>query len=393
MLPATEPDPTLPQAGAQVTPVPDERLLVALAARTTEAPLARRPDWRQAFERVFLIPDGASYDALSQAPLGGELVGADSMSLLQVVELAPVRALAVVRDEPQGGGPLRAVRLLRPILDGQLDFVCPLYARHKWEGLVSTGIQYPLVRCLFGKAMRRPMESEFAISRRLALDLHRDRDWESDPAHAGSDTWMAAKALAGDYGVAQVRVGNRPAAASGEDLSAALARVADQLFREMERHAATWQRSFNHLPSPDLGETMVSSEGIPAPVVASMLNAFRLGHQELLPIWRLALPPATLLALQRIARLPEADFAMDDSLWARILYDFSLGYHARVMDRGQLLRAMTPLYLGWAASFVNQTKDLDFAAVERRVESLCAAFASSKPYLISRWRWPDSFNP
>jgi len=27
------------------------------------------------------------------------------------------------------------------------------------------------------------------------------------------------------------------------------------------------------------------------------------------------------------------------------------------------------------------------------LERLCTAFENGKPYLLSRWRWPDRFNP
>jgi hypothetical protein len=32
-------------------------------------------------------------------------------------------------------------------------------------------------------------------------------------------------------------------------------------------------------------------------------------------------------------------------------------------------------------------------AGEQRLERLCQAFEASRPYLVSRWRWPDRFNP
>jgi hypothetical protein len=31
--------------------------------------------------------------------------------------------------------------------------------------------------------------------------------------------------------------------------------------------------------------------------------------------------------------------------------------------------------------------------VEQRIEALCLAYEAEKGYLISRWRWPDRFNP
>ena len=32
-------------------------------------------------------------------------------------------------------------------------------------------------------------------------------------------------------------------------------------------------------------------------------------------------------------------------------------------------------------------------AVEARIERLCENFETEKPYLISRWRWPERFRP
>jgi len=115
--------------------------------------------------------------------------------------------------------------------------------------------------------------------------------------------------------------------------------------------------------------------------------------QDLVELWGAVLPPATLLSLRRAARQPGASFRLDDGLWARVVYDFALGHRQRVMDRGQLLRSLTPVYLGWLAGFVGEGAGQGPDGVEARVERLCLAFEAEKPYLISRWRWPDRFNP
>ena len=104
-------------------------------------------------------------------------------------------------------------------------------------------------------------------------------------------------------------------------------------------------------------------------------------------------PPATRLALRRIGANQAHGLRVDDGLWARIVYDFAVAWYTHTVDRGQLLAAMTPLYLGWVAGFVNDVLGLDVAATEARVEVLCTAFEAEKPYLIRRWRWPDSFSP
>jgi len=59
------------------------------------------------------------------------------------------------------------------------------------------------------------------------------------------------------------------------------------------------------------------------------------------------------------------------------------------MPHEHLLGALTPLYLGWLASFVEQTRGaLD---IDHRLEQLGEAFEMKKPYLIAGWRWPERF--
>jgi hypothetical protein len=110
-------------------------------------------------------------------------------------------------------------------------------------------------------------------------------------------------------------------------------------------------------------------------------------------IWGLLLPPATLLELKKMARQSDEAFRCPDEVWCRIVYDFAVGYHMRVIPRDHLLGALAPLYLGWLASFVLQTEQASSEDAENRLEQLCVAYEAQKSYLISRWRWPDRFRP
>jgi glucosylglycerate synthase len=48
-----------------------------------------------------------------------------------------------------------------------------------------------------------------------------------------------------------------------------------------------------------------------------------------------------------------------------------------------------PLYSGWLASFILQVREAGVEAADQRVDDLAMAFEKQKPYLISRWRWPE----
>jgi len=54
---------------------------------------------------------------------------------------------------------------------------------------------------------------------------------------------------------------------------------------------------------------------------------------------------------------------------------------------------MTPLYLAWVASYANDLGKTKGDGIEQRLERVSVAFESAKSYLVSRWRWPDRFNP
>ena len=82
---------------------------------------------------------------------------------------------------------------------------------------------------------------------------------------------------------------------------------------------------------------------------------------------------------------------MSDSLWARTVYDFLLAYRLRTINRGHLLGALTPLYLAWVASHILLARS--GVDPEKHVEEVALAFETDKAYLVSRWRWPDRFNP
>jgi hypothetical protein len=288
--------------------------------------------------------------------------------------------------------------LFGPILADGLDLVAPAYARGRLEGVLVTGVAYPLTRALFGQRLRQPLGREIAVSRRLAERLLTDAEWRTDaatdPATAGAELWVVAKALARDARVAQVFLGPRPAPqAQPADVSAALAGVLDTIFHEMERHADRWQRVRGSVPVATFGDAHVAEDGRHVPAPGPLVAAFDLGWRDLRPLWSAVLPPQCLLALQRIPREPPETFRMPDAIWARILYDFAVAWRFKAMERSQLLRSLTPLYLGWVASFVNEVGPLDHDASEARVERLCLAFENEKPYLIARWRWPDRFSP
>jgi hypothetical protein len=327
-------------------------------------------------------------------PLEGVEEDDEISALLAAAERLQAPAAALIQPDAHDGDSDWLRQLLLPVIDGGYDLVSPWYTRQGFDGAVNNGIVYPLTRTLFGLRLRQPICREVALSAKAARHLLSDAAWHEELARAGPDMWFAPPAISGQLKVCQSHVGRHTGrlAQSDEGVAKALARVLGILFRGMERHAASWQRTrdagalatFGSAPSPEGTAPLIDS--------SAMVDAFRLGYRDLHRVWSLVLPPATLLALKRAAEDRTA-FRIPDSLWARIVYDFAVGHRVRALERTQLLLSMTPLYLGWVASFVGEMGAAPAAQLEERIEALCAEFERSKRYLIARWRWPDRFLP
>jgi glucosylglycerate synthase len=282
--------------------------------------------------------------------------------------------------------------LSEPVLSHGFDLVAPYYRRHPYEGALTKGIVGPMFRALYGVRLRQPAAGEFVCSSRLLDRFLEDDVWDRDGAQVGIDLWLTSAAVSGDFRIGEATLGVRRQARPDEalDLATTMTQVVGALFSDLEYRVDRWQRVRSSVPVQQFGEL---TPGAALPPVSidheQLIESFRLGYRELRDIWTWVLPPRTVIDLRRLVDGPVGSFRLDDELWARIVYDFALGYRLRVLARDHVLRSLVPLYLAWLASFVIEVRGQSDEDVERRLERLGAAFEAQKPYLISRWRWPE----
>lgn len=273
-----------------------------------------------------------------------------------------------------------------PVLDRQCELVMPIYALNRYEGLVNTAILMPVTRALYCKRVQMPLALDFAASARYAERV-------TAMGNRGL-LWPSIAAAQETMQVGQVYLpAHYQTPMEGLELATVLTQIVGALFQEMERSAAVWQRGRSAQPTPVWGQPVEAPEASNGVEVRPMIESFQLAARNLDEIWQLVLPPVTLLELKHLARASAEQFKMADRLWARIVFDFALAHRLRAISRVHLMGALTPLYLGWVASYVQEVSGLTLEQVAQRQEQLARAFEENKPYLVSRWRWPDRFNP
>ncbi len=320
------------------------------------------------------------------------LTAGDFVNAYQLADKNKARGLLMLGSESGSLGASALQGLANAVLNAPTDLAVSCYDLPPRAGLVNSAILYPLTRALFASRVRYPLAPDLGLSLRMAERLARAAQRFTAISQGEAPLWPVNEATVAGFAIGQFDVGPRlQPQPTGPDLNTILPLVTGALFSDIDAKAAFWQR-FRPLPPereplPMLQEH--SSEA--APEIGPMLQAFRLSYTNLQEIWSLVLPPRSLFGLKRLAATDAAEFRMSDSLWARIVYDFLLAHRLRTINRGHLLGALIPLYLAWVASHINITASC--ANTEAHIEAAASAFEAEKTYLVSRWRWPDRFNP
>jgi len=318
--------------------------------------------------------------------------GTTYQSLFALARITGARVCTIVNSDLAALESGAAGSLAAPVLTGDCDLAMPIYAQGRFEGLLNASVLSPLTRTLYGKRVRYPLAQDFAVSAGL-LPIF---EHPSKRLQAGGENlfWPATEAAIRDKKVCQVHVDVRhEGLAEGVELTTVLTQVLGPLFTDIEMNAAVWQRIRGSHAVPISGAPFPAAEERGPIDTRPMVESFVLALSNLQDLWSLVLPPVSQMELKRMARSAPEQFRVPDELWVRIVYDFALAHRLKILSRSHLMGALTPLYLAWVASYANEVAALSDAAAEARVERLAQAFEAGKPYLLSRWRWPDRFNP
>jgi glucosylglycerate synthase len=388
-LPALAPD-ALPYALQSIAAAfPNESVLVA-SSHALENP--------SDFPTLDLIPYTSA-----RSDVGWILAAGDYASAAQLALEHNARAIILLGGDTAALSHPNALdpNLLRSLVDclrtKNVDLVLPRFSIGPNDALVNSALLYPLSRALFGADIRFPLPIDAAISARLAQRLASTTQRLMALNQGSSLLWPVAESAAAGFSVrdvtCQAAPPTPPPPATQADFNALFTSIAGSLFNDIETKSSFWQRARGmYAPSIQPSSPPPIAELAASPEIHSMIETFRLAQDNLQEIWSLVLPPQSRLALKKLSVLSPDAFTMEPDLWARIVYDFALAYHLRTLNRSHLLGAMTPLYFAWVASYLRFVAD-DTARAAHAIELTAAAFENEKSYIVSRWRWPDRFNP
>jgi len=308
-------------------------------------------------------------------------------SVVAAADLLRARSCAVVSPGTTNLTPSWVANLLRPVYREQFDFVAPLYARSRFQGLLARDLLYPMSRAIFGRSIREVYSDEWGFSGRLASQCLEQEVWHEEAVRARPGAWMAITAMCRDFKCCQYFLGPKTAAVPGTsaDIVEAIRQTVGNLFWCMEANQAQWLNRTGSQAVPTFGpDHELLADGIPG-TQEKIFDLFRSGVNELHPILASILAEDTHAQVKAIALLDPGKFRFSIELWVRTLYEFAASYHRAALNRDHLVQALIPLYRGRLYSFLLEHAASSAEAMEAESEILCQEFERQKPYLVARW--------
>jgi glucosylglycerate synthase len=307
----------------------------------------------------------------------------------KVVELG-AQAVVVVDSDVKSITPQWIRNLAEPLFKG-FGFVCPLYVRHKYESTLASIIAYPMTRCLYGRRVRQPTAGDFGFHGQLAEKFLQCPVWTDSAQNYGINIWMSTVAINARMPICQSFMGG-PKVHRNEDpfaqLTALFHQVVGTLFDLMALYAGFWRQVKWSKPTAIFG---ISGEEVESPP-AMGLNEKRLherflrGFEDYLGLWQGIFDQSVMHKLQEMRGLGLQQFSFPIQTWVNILFDAAIAYHQTPdVNRGTLLDALLPIYMGKVLAFVRKTERVSVQQAEEQVENECMVFEETKPYLLGKW--------
>lgn len=306
-------------------------------------------------------------------------------TILAAADLLHAKACAVVSASTPNLAPSWVTTLLNAVYRDNYDFAAPLYSRHRYDGLLTRNLLYPMCRALYGKPIRELRASEFAFSGRFASQSLAKGEWHNEAVQGGAELWMAIHAMSCGYRCCQMHLGPKARPSSTAGIVNVIRQTVSGLFWCLESTAPFW---LGHEDAEPVDTTGPDHELTNEPVRIDrkrFLEMYKSGVFELSQILATILDAETHAEIVRLAGVPEIEFRISNALWARVAYEFAAAYHHSLLNRDHLVQAFVPIYRGRVYSFLAQRR-ANAEAMEAELENLSQEFANQKAFFLERWK-------
>jgi len=268
-------------------------------------------------------------------------------------------------------------KMVNPLMHGT-DYCTPYYSRHKYDGTITNQLCFPITYGLFCRNIRQPIGGDFSFSSRLANFWLKQGHWEQNEARFGIDIFMTSNAVLNGFEVKQVFLGSKvhDAKDPGADLKPMFEQVVETLLRIVSGNVEKWAKlkEVKQVPVMDK-EEFVEPQELKVNS-GKMLESFLQGKKEQAGNWKGMLSTGV---FKEINAMEKPDIG--EELWSKIVFDCIAAFSE---NKGKVIDALIPLWLGRNYSFVQETKEMENSEAEKLIRQQAKVFFKNRGYLVEK---------
>ncbi len=271
--------------------------------------------------------------------------------------------------------------LVKPILIGH-DLVAPFYARHKYDGVITNHLAYPLTQALYGISIRQPIGGEYGLSAKMVKKVLVHPLF---PADFGIDIFITTVAACENMKMIEAKLGikSHDSTKDYKDPKVLLVPMFNQVTGSI-LDLTIFYKDFSKKKVRDKSIERIGVKEVETPKevvmdISGYINDFKSGYKEIIKEKIFFLPAEKIASLDKISKsIGVEDFNFPIDLWAQIVY-YSLSYYEQKKDRKEdILEVLRILWQGRLASFAIEAKDLDMEQSEKVIQQQVETFKEYK---------------
>ena len=254
--------------------------------------------------------------------------------------------------------------LCRPVLEGELDLVTPLYLRHRYDATVTNHLCFPLIYGVLGVSVRQPIGGEFGVSPGLYKHLLK-QSWSPAADGYGVDIFLTLNALLSGFRISETKLGTKLHKPSAPKLNAIFSDIAEVCLQELHAIRAGTQKAHRLVAEPPNARHIaaLNAEGLHA----SASNWSEEARTRLAPL----LPRArAIIGRETSNRLEEHLTLRLDGigahLWADVVFRVLRSY-ADTSSSRDLLELLQAAFFGRLAAFHSSLPTLTYLEFEEQL--------------------------
>ena len=143
--------------------------------------------------------------------------GINLHKFFSLTEQMTVECGALIDGDLESITPKWIFQLIQPVLADNIDFVTPLYSRHKYDATITNQLCFPLLYGKWGVAVRQPIGGEFSFSQRYIASALRELNHLNETSDGvmpfvdafGIDIFLTTHALKNQFSIHQSYLGQK----------------------------------------------------------------------------------------------------------------------------------------------------------------------------------------